>query len=195
MLLSLTASNSGLHPLRKKSSQKIASEKKLFAMVLPGFWMDIGQPKDYITGLTLYLDSLRKRQPGMLASGTHIVGNVLVHETAKIGDGCLIGPDVAIGPNCVVESGVRLSRCTVMRGGPDQESRLHIQQHHRVAFHGWAMGSCGEHDHSRGGRPRGRRGVQQRGSRPSSQGDQNKHTEAGDPDVKAYAARASVGFT
>ncbi|KAK6145402.1 hypothetical protein DH2020_022222 [Rehmannia glutinosa] len=31
-------------------------------------------------------------------------------------DGCLIGPDVAIGPGCVVESGVRLSRCTVMRG-------------------------------------------------------------------------------
>uniref|UniRef100_R7W553 mannose-1-phosphate guanylyltransferase n=1 Tax=Aegilops tauschii TaxID=37682 RepID=R7W553_AEGTA len=30
--------------------------------------------------------------------------------------GCLIGPDVAVGPGCVVEAGVRLSRCTVMRG-------------------------------------------------------------------------------
>ncbi|KAJ0551393.1 putative mannose-1-phosphate guanylyltransferase (GDP) [Helianthus annuus] len=74
-------------------------------MVLPGFWMDIGQPKDYITGLRLYLDSLRRNDPSKLATGSHIVGNVLVHESAKIGEGCLIGPDVAIGPGCVVDSG------------------------------------------------------------------------------------------
>ncbi|KAL0303771.1 UNVERIFIED_CONTAM: Mannose-1-phosphate guanylyltransferase 1 [Sesamum radiatum] len=74
------------------------------------------EPRDYITGLRLYLDSLRKKSSPKLASGTHIIGNVLVDESAKIGEGCLIGPDVAIGPGCVVESGVRLSRCTVMRG-------------------------------------------------------------------------------
>ncbi|KAM7262724.1 hypothetical protein ACFE04_000407 [Oxalis oulophora] len=102
--------------IEKEVFPKIASEKKLFAMVLPGFWMDIGQPRDYITGLRLYLDSLRKKSSSKLASGPHIVGNVIVDETAKIGEGCLIGPDVAIGPGCVVEAGVRLSRCTVMRG-------------------------------------------------------------------------------
>lgn len=102
--------------IEKEVFPKIAAENKLFAMVLPGFWMDVGQPRDYITGLTLYLDSLRKKSPSKLASGSHIVGNVLVDETAKIGEGCLIGPDVAIGPGCVIESGVRLSRCTVMRG-------------------------------------------------------------------------------
>jgi mannose-1-phosphate guanylyltransferase len=59
---------------------------------------------------------LRKKSSSKLASGSHIVGNVIVDETAKIGEGCLIGPDVAIGPGCIVESGVRLSRCTVMRG-------------------------------------------------------------------------------
>ncbi|MCD7452353.1 Mannose-1-phosphate guanylyltransferase 1 [Datura stramonium] len=58
---------------------------KLYAMVLPGFWMDIGQPKDYITGLRLYLDSLKKRSSSKLASGSHIVGNVIVDETAKSG--------------------------------------------------------------------------------------------------------------
>ncbi|KAJ6747056.1 GLUCOSE-1-PHOSPHATE ADENYLYLTRANSFERASE FAMILY PROTEIN-RELATED [Salix koriyanagi] len=92
------------------------AEKKLFAMVLPGFWMDIGQPKDYVTGLRLYLDSLRKMSSSKLATGPHIVGNVLVDESAVIGEGCLIGPDVAIGPGCIIDSGVRLSRCTVMRG-------------------------------------------------------------------------------
>ncbi|KAG9150212.1 hypothetical protein Leryth_009791 [Lithospermum erythrorhizon] len=62
------------------------------------------------------IESMRKKSPVKLASGAHIVGNVLVDETAKIEEGCLIGPDVAIGPGCVVEAGVRLSLCTVMRG-------------------------------------------------------------------------------
>lgn len=102
--------------IEKEVFPKIASEKQLYAMVLPGFWMDIGQPRDYITGLRLYLDSLRKNSPSQLASGSHIIGNVLVDESATIGEGCLIGPDVAIGPGCVIEAGVRLSRCTIMRG-------------------------------------------------------------------------------
>ncbi|AES92771.2 mannose-1-phosphate guanyltransferase [Medicago truncatula] len=102
--------------IEKEIFPKIAAEKKLYAMLLPGFWMDIGQPRDYITGLRLYLDSLRNRSSSKLASGSNIVGNVIVDETAKISEGCLIGPDVAIGPDCIVEPGVRLSRCTVMRG-------------------------------------------------------------------------------
>lgn len=108
--------------IEKEVFPQIAKEKKLFAMVLPGFWMDIGQPKDYISGLSLFLDSLRKRDSFKLATGPNIIGNVLVDESARIGEGCLIGPDVAIGPGCVVESGVRLSCCTLMRG-------VHIKKH------------------------------------------------------------------
>lgn len=102
--------------IEKEVLPKIAAEGKLYAMVLPGFWMDIGQPKDYIKGLSLYLDSLQKKSSSKLATGAHILGSVLVDESAVIGEGCLIGPDVAIGAGCIVESGVRLSRCTVMRG-------------------------------------------------------------------------------
>eukprot|EP01018_Ginkgo_biloba_P020346 Gb_41514 [translate_table: standard] len=102
--------------IEKEVFPEIANEKQLYAMVLPGFWMDIGQPKDYISGLRLYLDSLRRKFSEKLSQGVNIIGNVIVDETAQIGEGCLIGPDVAIGPGCVIESGVRLSRCTVMRG-------------------------------------------------------------------------------
>lgn len=70
--------------IEKEVFPRIASDAKLFALVLPGFWMDVGQPRDYITGLRLYLDSLRKRSANRLATGAHIVGNVLVHESAKI---------------------------------------------------------------------------------------------------------------
>ncbi|KAJ7961376.1 Mannose-1-phosphate guanylyltransferase 1 [Quillaja saponaria] len=103
--------------IEKEVFPKIAAVGQLYAMVLPGFWMDIGQPVDFITGLRLYLDSVQKKWASKLATGTHIVGNLLVDETAVIGDECLIGPDVAIGPGCVIESGVRLSSCTVMCGG------------------------------------------------------------------------------
>lgn len=102
--------------IEKEVFPKIVAEEKLYAMVLPGFWMDIGQPRDYITGLHLYLDSMRKRFPETLAVGYPYLGNVIVDPSASIGDGCLIGPDVSIGPGCVIESGVRLSCCTIMRG-------------------------------------------------------------------------------
>ncbi len=40
--------------------------------------MDIGQPKDYLTGMCLHLDSLEKNNPDELANGAQFVGNVLV---------------------------------------------------------------------------------------------------------------------
>jgi mannose-1-phosphate guanylyltransferase len=42
---------------------KMASDKKIFQMVLPGYWMDIGQPKDYLSGQTLHLKSLTELAP------------------------------------------------------------------------------------------------------------------------------------
>ena len=37
---------------------KMAADKKIYQMVLPGYWMDIGQPHDYLSGQSLYLRSL-----------------------------------------------------------------------------------------------------------------------------------------
>ena len=36
--------------------------------------------------------------------------------TASVGKGCKLGPDVVLGPGCVVEDGVRLSRCILLEG-------------------------------------------------------------------------------
>lgn len=94
----------------------VAEEGKLFSMVLPGYWMDIGQPKDYLSGLKLHLASLGQQGGGELYKGEGVVGNVLVHPTAKIGKGCVIGPDVSIGEGCVVGDGARISNTTVFRG-------------------------------------------------------------------------------
>lgn len=85
----------------------MCKEKQLYAMDLSGFWMDIGQPRDFLTGMCLYLNSLKHRNPDQLYDGVGVVGNVLVDPTAKIGNGCRIGPNVTIGPNCVIEDGLQ----------------------------------------------------------------------------------------
>ena len=95
---------------------KVAADGRLFAMTLPGFWMDIGQPGDYLVGLRLYLESVRRKSPTELAAGEGIEGNVLVHPSATVGAGCVIGPDVSIGEGCVVGDGVRLRSCTLFKG-------------------------------------------------------------------------------
>jgi len=56
----------------------MANENQLYSMILDGFWMDIGQPKDFLTGSTLYLNSLRKKESNALANGDNIIGNVLI---------------------------------------------------------------------------------------------------------------------
>lgn len=101
--------------IEKDIFPRIVEENQLYAMVLPGFCMDIGQPRDYLSGLHLYLDYLRTKSD-MLPSGSQFQGNVLIDESVHIGEGCLIGPDVSIGPGCILEAGVRLSDCAIMSG-------------------------------------------------------------------------------
>lgn len=123
--------------------------KPLISPLAPGFWMDIGQPKDFLTGMCLFLQSLRQQQPEQLHSGPGFVGNVLVvraqpspsptlvlgrqmatlvfpycpqDPSARIGQNCRIGPNVSLGPGVVVEDGVCIRRCTVLQGA-------HIRSH------------------------------------------------------------------
>ena len=95
---------------------KIAAEKKLYSMVLKGYWMDIGQPKDYLSGQVLHLAYVRRTNPSSLSTGEYVKDNVLIHPSAKIGSGALIGPDVVVGANVVIEDGARVKRSTIMCG-------------------------------------------------------------------------------
>lgn len=95
---------------------KMASDKKIFQMVLPGYWMDIGQPKDYLSGQTLHLSSLTKLEPASLASGDNIQGAVLVDPSAQIDASAVVGPNVVIGANCRIGAGSRVSNTTLLAG-------------------------------------------------------------------------------
>lgn len=111
----------------------VAADNALYAFTLSGYWMDVGQPRDYLSGLRLHLDSLAVRQsPTLAAAGAGIKGNVLADPSAKIGEGCIIGPDVSISAGCVIGNGVRLSNCVIMRG-------VRIKDHSKVqdSIIGW----------------------------------------------------------
>ncbi|KAF2346938.1 Nucleotidyl transferase domain [Trinorchestia longiramus] len=98
--------------IEKEVFPAMAGEGQLYAQDLGGFWMDIGQPKDFLKGLCLYLSACDQ---SLLAKGSGIVGNVLMDPSAKIGSGCRIGPNVSIGPGVVIEDGVCIKRCTIMK--------------------------------------------------------------------------------
>lgn len=49
-------------------------------MDLPGFWMDVGQPPDYLIGMCLYLNSLKEKADAKLAA---------LNE-------CFVGPVIAV---------------------------------------------------------------------------------------------------
>ena len=81
--------------------------------------MDVGQPKDFLSGTCLYLSSLTKKGSKKLSSPRESYvfgGNVLVDPSAKIGKNCRIGPNVTIGPKVVVGDGVRIQRSVLLSG-------------------------------------------------------------------------------
>lgn len=92
----------------------MVSEKQLAAMELTGFWMDIGQPQDFLKGTHMYLELIARKNPKSLSQ--HLGRTVLVHSSAKVGANCSIGPDVVIGENCCIGDGVFLENTTVMAG-------------------------------------------------------------------------------
>lgn len=107
--------------IEKEVFPNMASDGQLHAMELQGFWMDVGQPKDFLTGTSLYLNSLRRNNQEKLHNGPGMVGNVLIHSTAKIGKGCRIGPDVTIGPDVVIGDGACVKHSSILRGATVRE--------------------------------------------------------------------------
>jgi len=101
--------------IEKEIFPKMAAEGQLYSMVLPGFWMDIGQPKDFLAGTYLYLANLEENKSPALSQGEGIVGPVIIDSTARVGK-AVIGPNVVIGPNCVIDDGVRLKNTVLLEG-------------------------------------------------------------------------------
>ena len=105
--------------IEQETFPDIVKDGQLHSFDLEGFWMDVGQPKDFLSGTCLYLSSLTKKGSKKIeASSKPYVygGNVMVDPSAKIGKNCRIGPNVTIGPNVVIGDGVRIQRSVLLDG-------------------------------------------------------------------------------
>jgi mannose-1-phosphate guanylyltransferase len=110
--------------IEQETFPAIVKDGQLHSFDLEGFWMDVGQPKDFLSGTCLYLSSLQKKNSKLLTSTSEPYvhgGNVMIDPSAKIGKNCKIGPNVTIGPNVVVGDGVRLQRCVLLQGSKVKE--------------------------------------------------------------------------
>ena len=94
----------------------MAAAGAIYQMILPGYWMDIGQPHDYLSGQTMYLKSQNEAQNGTLATGANIVGNCLIHESAQIDEQAVVGPNVVVGANCKVGPFAKVQNSTLLEG-------------------------------------------------------------------------------
>ena len=104
--------------IEQETFPSMVKDGQLHSFDLEGFWMDVGQPKDFLAGTCLYLSSLTKKGSKLLAPASEPYvhgGNVLIDPSAKIGKNCKIGPNVTIGPNVVVGDGCRLQRCVLLQ--------------------------------------------------------------------------------
>ncbi|EZG65034.1 mannose-1-phosphate guanyltransferase beta [Gregarina niphandrodes] len=142
--------------IEKEIFPRMCQDGQLYSYQLPGYWADIGKPRDFLDGTRLYLQALQEKQSSSLAvsrpsavghcpvgrhaadppsgetttspsleacgkdkppdaiTGSSIIGNVLIHPSASVGDDCQIGPDVTIGQNCVIKPGCRISNTALM---------------------------------------------------------------------------------
>lgn len=116
-------------PPRRTSIEKeifplMASDKQLYAFNLEGFWMDVGQPKDYILGMSKFIPTLvgdRATEDVHMEDVQHskgghftVVGAVLIDPSATIGEGAVIGPNASIGAMCVIGAGCRINNSAIL---------------------------------------------------------------------------------
>lgn len=58
--------------IEKEVFPKMASDAQLHSFDLEGYWMDVGQPKDFLTGTCLYLANLAKKQSHLLTPPSEV---------------------------------------------------------------------------------------------------------------------------
>eukprot|EP01116_Phalansterium_solitarium_P010545 TRINITY_DN2542_c0_g2_i2.p1 TRINITY_DN2542_c0_g2~~TRINITY_DN2542_c0_g2_i2.p1 ORF type:complete len:408 (+),score=24.40 TRINITY_DN2542_c0_g2_i2:126-1349(+) len=105
----------------------LCGEKHVYLARNDSFWIQLKSAGMVVKASELLLEQLRAQAPGHLATrpnayaggagaGAQIVGNVLIHPTAKVHPTAKLGPNVAIGKNVVVGEGARISHSIVLEG-------------------------------------------------------------------------------
>ncbi len=98
---------------------KLAEEHKLYGFESHGFWMDIGEPQDYLNANAMMLEKQKDTNCG---EGSEIDPTATVTkpcsfgENVRIGADCIIGPNVSLGNNVQIGKGCRIENCVLFDG-------------------------------------------------------------------------------
>uniref|UniRef100_A0A8R1HMU9 mannose-1-phosphate guanylyltransferase n=1 Tax=Caenorhabditis japonica TaxID=281687 RepID=A0A8R1HMU9_CAEJA len=130
-------------PLKPTSIEKeifpnMASSGNLYAFVLPGFWMDVGQPRDFLKGMSLFLNHVRNTEAAKLATGSNIDetatirGNVLGKNTEiqtfqTIGNYSWVSKSI-IGRKCHIGNWVRIENICVIGDDVVVKDELYLNE-------------------------------------------------------------------
>ena len=76
----------------------MADDGELHCMQLKGFWMDVGQPKDFLTGMCLYLEFVRQNQKNKeLCTSVDKANNPKISMPTKLAEGpCIVGDVIVV---------------------------------------------------------------------------------------------------
>jgi len=117
---------------------KFCGEKHVYVYETQEFWLQIKSAGVVVKCSEELLRQLRNQNSGELAipgdgkSSPTIVGNVLIHPTAKVHPTAKLGPNVTIGANAEIGPGVRILNSIILDG-------VHIKQHACILYSiiGW----------------------------------------------------------
>ncbi|KAF0698996.1 Aste57867_10418 [Aphanomyces stellatus] len=93
---------------------QMAAEGNLFSMVLPGYWQDVGESKNFLTGMCQHLQYLEDHQA--LASRPQCVGFVLVCRVEGL---TVLGEDVQVKDEKFINGGLVLPHKAILTNIPE----------------------------------------------------------------------------
>lgn len=100
--------------LEREVFPKLARKGSLYGYKHDGFWVDIGDPKDYLEANFAMLNKIAQRP--VLGEGVDfgddvkVLPPVIVGEEVKVGRDATIGPHVSIGDGSVLGEGCRIEK-------------------------------------------------------------------------------------
>lgn len=88
--------------------------------------MDIGQPKDYLSGQKMYIRSEKEKNSGL------VTGNdTIVHPSAVVEEGAELS-NCVIGADCKIFAGAKISNSTILAG-----TKVHSHSYIDGSIIGW----------------------------------------------------------
>jgi len=120
----------------------ICGEKHVYLYETPEFWIQI-KSAGVLVDCSANLLALQRKNPrnSLAPNSAKIIGDVLIHPTAKVDPSAKLGPNVTIGENVVVREGVRIAHSILLENVEVRAHACVLQSIIGKKLCYWKMGS------------------------------------------------------